>query len=187
MATPADQQPLEDATADSSRGGRPRLTFFGPRGAPSLKETGMMAVRGFAPPGMVSDDDRELLRQGEDVHVLFRQAGDGGLSLVHVRFAPGYLLPRHSHSADCVYYVVHGEVQLGKRVVKAGEGFFVPKDHPYAYQAGPEGVELLEFRDATSFDFVVHETSPARWRAIVETARAHGDQWRGTSSPGTER
>jgi quercetin dioxygenase-like cupin family protein len=182
MAIPAEHQPLQDSTADGSPRRRPRLSFFGPRGAPSLKETGMMASRGFAPPGMVSDEDRELLRRGEDVHVLFRQAGDSGLSLVHVRFAPGYLLPRHSHSADCVYYVLHGEVHLGKRMVRAGEGFFVPKDQPYAYQAGPDGVELLEFRDATSFDFVVHETSPARWRAIVEAARAHEDEWRAADS-----
>jgi quercetin dioxygenase-like cupin family protein len=182
MPTRADHQHHENTTADGSRRGRPRLAFFGPDGAPSLKETGMMASPGFAPPGMVTDDDRALLRQGEDVRVLFRQSGDAGLSLVHVKFAPGYLLPRHSHSADCVYYVLHGEVKLGKRVVGAGEGFFVPKDHPYAYQAGPDGVELLEFRDATSFDFVVHETSPARWRAIIETARSHQDEWRSAAS-----
>jgi quercetin dioxygenase-like cupin family protein len=156
---------------------RVRLSFFGPQGAPSLRESAMMSSRGFAPQGMVTEEDRELLRRGEDVHVLFRQTGEGGLSLVHVRFAPNYLLPRHSHSADCVYYVLKGEARLGRRVVGAGEGFFVPKDHPYAYQAGPEGVELLEFRDATAFDFVVHEDSPDRWRAIVETARENQEHW----------
>jgi quercetin dioxygenase-like cupin family protein len=137
----------------------------------------MMQATGFAPPGMISDEVRDLLRRGEVLRVLFRQAGDDGFSLVHVSFAAGYPLPRHSHSADCLYYVLRGEVRLGRRVVGEGSGFFVPKDHPYAYQAGPDGVELLEFRHATSFDFVVHEDNPERWQAIADTARAHREEW----------
>ncbi len=128
----------------------------------------------FAPPGMITPDEREVLRRAESVRVLFRQPDSDGFSLVHVTFAPNYMLPRHSHDVDCVYYVLCGEVVLGRRVVSAGSGFFVPKDHPYAYQAGPDGVELLEFRHATSFDYVVHEDNPARWRAIVDAARAEG-------------
>jgi hypothetical protein len=31
---------------------------------------------------------------------------DGGLSLVRTWFAPNFVLPRHSHSTDCLYYVV---------------------------------------------------------------------------------
>jgi quercetin dioxygenase-like cupin family protein len=162
------------------RGTRPaksRLAFFTFAGAPSLKESEMMEAQGFAPPGVVSAEDRELLRAGETLRVLFRHAGEDGFSLVHVSFAPNYLLPRHSHSADCLYYVLRGEVSLGNRVVGAGDGFFIPKDHPYAYQAGPDGVDLLEFRNATSFDFVVHEDKPERWRAIVETARQNQAVW----------
>jgi len=164
----------------ASRGTRPsrnRVSFFTASGAPSLKESEMMDAKGFAPPGVVSADDREILRSGETLQVLFRHAGEAGLSLVRVSFGLNYLLPRHSHSADCLYYLLAGEVRLGNRVVGAGDGFFVPKDHPYAYQAGPEGVELLEFRDATSFDFVVREDNPERWKAIVETARQNQGAW----------
>jgi quercetin dioxygenase-like cupin family protein len=163
-----------------ARGTRPaqgRLAFFSFSDAPSLKESEMMEAQGFAPPGVVSAEDRELLRSGETLRVLFRHAGEDGFSLVHVSFAPNYLLPRHSHSADCLYYVLRGEVALGNRVLGAGDGFFIPKDHPYAYQAGPEGVDLLEFRNATTFDFVVHEDKPERWRAIVETARQNRAVW----------
>jgi len=164
----------------ASRGTRPsvsRLSFFSSSGAPSLKASEMMEARGFAPPGLISAEDREILRSGETLRVLFRHAGEDGFSLVHVSFGPNYLLPRHSHSADCLYYVLRGEVRLGNRMVGAGEGFFVPRDHPYAYRVGPEGVELLEFRHATSFDFVVHEDNPERWRAIVETARQNQVTW----------
>jgi quercetin dioxygenase-like cupin family protein len=156
-----------------------RLSFFAPDDAPTLRESAMMDVGEFAPPGMISADERVLLRHGELVKVLFRHAGDDGFSLVHVSFAPNYLLPRHSHSADCLYYVLRGRVRFGKRSVEAGEGFFIPKDRPYAYQAGPDGVDLLEFRHATSFDFIVHEDKPARWREIVEVARANQAVWAG--------
>ncbi|MDQ1430431.1 MAG: hypothetical protein QOF40_1033, partial [Actinomycetota bacterium] len=38
--------------------------------------------------------------------------------------------------------------------VGAGSGF-VPADAPYAYTAGPEGIEILEFRHASAFDMVI--------------------------------
>ncbi len=53
-------------------------------------------------------------------------AESGGMSLVWSWFAPHFPLPRHSHSAACLYYVSTGELHMGKQVVKEGEGFFVP-------------------------------------------------------------
>ena len=48
--------------------------------------------------------------------------------------------------------VIQGEARLGNRTVPAGGGFFVPAGAPYAYTAGPEGVQVLEFRNVGSFD-----------------------------------
>jgi hypothetical protein len=101
-----------------------------------------------------------------------------GLSLIWLRFAPNYPLPRHSHSTDCLYYIVAGEVHLGRRVLRAGEGFFVPADAPYGYTVGPEGVELLEFRATTVFDSQIRET-PAGWRRILDAIRVNRDEWAG--------
>ena len=70
--------------------------------------------------------------------------GDDGLSLVWARFGANYRLPRHSHSVDCLYYVLAGEIRMGNRVVKAGDGFFAPADAPYGYVAGPEGVHRAD-------------------------------------------
>ena len=81
-------------------------------------------------------------------------------------------LPRHSHSANCLYYVVRGEAHLGNRVVRAGSGFFVPADAPYGYEVGEEGLEILEFRDAISFDMKVTE-SAARFEKILDNSREH--------------
>ncbi len=52
----------------------------------------------------------------------------------------------------------------------------MPADAPYAYRAGPEGIEILEFRQATGFDMQISE-STARGQAIVDGARAHADEW----------
>ena len=71
------------------------------------------------------------------------------MSLVHAWFGPGYRLPRHTHSADCLYYVISGSAVLGNHTLRAGDGFFVPANAPYQYDAGPEGVEVLEIRGAT--------------------------------------
>jgi hypothetical protein len=54
--------------------------------------------------------------------------------------------------------------------------FFALADAPYAYSAGPDGIEILEFRGATSFDMLVSEDA-ARFEKIVEGRRAHRDAW----------
>lgn len=79
---------------------------------------------------------------------LLAQGGHHGMSLVHVWFGANFPLFRHSHPGygDCLYYVIAGEILLGKQRLGAGSTFFVPNGQPYKYTAGPAGVELLEFR-----------------------------------------
>jgi hypothetical protein len=108
-----------------------------------------------------------------------------GLSLIWLRFGANYPLPRHSHSVDCLYYVVAGEVHLGRRIVRSSEGFFAPADVTYGYTAGPEGVELLEFRAATSFDSQIRE-SPTGWARILEGVRANRNGWVSEMAPYAE-
>jgi len=98
-------------------------------------------------------------------------------TLSWVRMAPGYIIPRHSHTSACLYYVTEGELHLGKQVVGAGGGFFVPFDAPYTYQAGPDGAEVLEFR-ATTSGMVTHwSESPEGWERVVANGEAHRDEW----------
>ena len=75
-----------------------------------------------------------------------------------------------------MYYVTKGELRMGSQVVTEGEGFFVPDGAPYAYTAGPEGVEILEFRAKSTFDMKITESLP-RWAQIIEGVRAHRDEW----------
>jgi quercetin dioxygenase-like cupin family protein len=146
-----------------------KLVLFTAAAAPSLDETAMMDAPTYSdtrahespwPPEFAA---RQL--GASRLTVPFRQEGPGGFSLVTVEFGPGFLLPRHSHSSDCLYYVTAGSLVMGKRVLGPGDGFFLPAEQPYAYRAGPEGVKLLEFRHQARFDMKIHEKDMARYRA----------------------
>jgi quercetin dioxygenase-like cupin family protein len=132
-------------------------------------------------PVMEPMPDREVLREvattsGYLNQVLFGDPEGGGMSLIRLWYAPHYALPRHSHDVDCLYYVVAGEARLGNQVVQAGDGFFVPAHAPYAYAAGPDGVEVLEFRATSQFSIHVTE-STGRWAQLAELARQHREEW----------
>jgi quercetin dioxygenase-like cupin family protein len=134
------------------------------------------------PPGKIdkavfAELDISPVGAGSTTTVLFKGDGPNGFSLVHADFKPGYRLPRHTHSADCLYYVLSGEIHMGGRVLKAGEGFFIKADSAYAYSAGPEGVQVLEFRVATSFDIQILDQTADRWKPIVAAALANRERW----------
>ena len=149
--------------------------FSGPADAQLLYETQLMKMPTMDPPA--SDELMEwATASGQVVKVLFGDPEAGGMSLVWSWFAPDFPLPRHSHSADCLYYVTKGELHLGRQVVKEGEGFFVADGASYAYTAGPDGVEVLEFRAVSEFDMQITESLP-RWAKMVEIAREHRDTW----------
>jgi hypothetical protein len=156
-----------------------KLRIFRRADAPDLSATGMMA-----PPVMDPTPPDSLLAEIQSVtggagyvnKVLWHDPAGNGMSLVWLWYAPHYALPRHSHDTDCVYYVIAGEARLGSQVVAAGDGFFVPSGAPYAYAAGPEGVEVLEFRSTSSFDIRISE-SLARWAHMLEASREHGPSW----------
>jgi len=96
------------------------------------------------------------------------------LSVIHCWFRSGFPLPLHSHNADCLYYVIAGEVRLGTEVIGEGDSFYVPSDVPYGYSAGPAGVELLEIRTKDKFNIKSHVKAIAGWdHAVHATAKNH--------------
>src|SRR6476661_8296461 len=110
-----------------SRPTRQKLQLFSRATAPTLKESGAML------PAEVDDAGRsaaELLAaaDGSVIKLLFGDPDgpdDGGMSLTWARFGANFPLPRHSHSVDCVYYVVAGELRMGSQTLVAGDGFFI--------------------------------------------------------------
>lgn len=101
-----------------------------------------------------------------------------GMSLTYASFKAGFVLPRHSHDADCAYYVIAGEAHLGAAILKAGDAFVVPAGHFYSYRAGPGGVEVMEFRTRTEFHFRFGGNTPAFWSEVVAATAANAPAWR---------
>jgi len=167
----------------SAKKSRPGITFFDIADAPLLDDTDMMS-----PPYLEESvyTELDLVPTGTGAHVkaLHRGEGENGFSLVHAWFGKGYRLPQHSHNADCLYYIVAGSAILGSRELPAGAGFFVPAGRRYAYVAGDDGVEILEFRMATSWDMQIYEQTVDRWRPIVAAAVANQDEWLRTRPTG---
>lgn len=112
---------------------------------------------------------------GATVKVLFEDQAVG-ISLTYTWFKANFPLPRHSHNVDCLYYIVSGQIQMGSEVLKAGDGFFVPADSLYSYQAGPDGVEVVEFRTAVLFD-IKFRTPEAVWKSISQIADLNREAW----------
>jgi len=148
------------------------MVIFHGAGAPNLAEASMSVGRSHVAGEPIDDFFSEAVMESFTSAVPFRQEGPDGFSLVSLDFPPGAMLPRHSHSADCLYYIVSGGIVLGTRELGHGDGFFVPAEQPYGYRAGSEGVVLLEFRHSTAFDTKFHEKDPARFRAKVEASLA---------------
>ena len=76
--------------------------------------------------------------------LLVRQ--EGGFSILLLQAKPGFIVPRHRHDTDCMYYVQSGALRMGRRTLQGGDAFFVPAGVVYTYEAGPEGCEVLEIR-----------------------------------------
>lgn len=124
---------------------------------------------------------------GERTRLLFKEPGDEGMSLLHVWFKSGYVLPFHSHSTDCLYYVVAGELRMGSHVLHKGDGLFIPGGHAYGYEAGPDGVELLEFRNASRFNLKFVPGAEQRWDQMVQTYTNRASIWEEETVPPSER
>lgn len=158
------------------------LTIFRAADAPEMGESGI----GEAPtadPEVVEQMLAAGVQHGSAGIVPFRHAGPEGFSLVRIFFKPNYHSTRHTHDADCLYYIVAGEARLGNQVLGAGDGFFVPAGSPYQFQAGPEGFELLEFRNATHYDQQLVDDDPDRWRPVLDAAIENRDRWASMTAP----
>jgi mannose-6-phosphate isomerase-like protein (cupin superfamily) len=127
------------------------------------------------------------LEEAQKIRCLFRDSGDPGSSLVHIWYKSGFVLPRHRHDADCVYYIIAGEIQMGNVVLRQGDGMFIPKNRDYMYSVGPDGVELLEYRNASRFNIVFDGRDSAQWTRMVQAAKDNADAWKQQNEPPARR
>jgi mannose-6-phosphate isomerase-like protein (cupin superfamily) len=112
--------------------------------------------------------------EGQVVKLLY---GAPGFSLTHVWFKSAYPLPVHSHNCDCLYYIISGSVQIGRETLSAGDGFFIGADVAYTYVPGPQGVEVLEFRNTDTFNISFKSDSKETWEKAAATLTAQRAAW----------
>ena len=161
-----------------------RIKIFRNEDALDFQESGMMHSE-YSP--AAQEGIATLLDAGLDdgyiIKCLFRSPGADGFSLTYIWFRSNFPLPTHSHSTDCMYYVVSGELIMGKEALKSGDGFFVPGGCNYGYYAGKDGAEVLEFRDKSEFDAKYREGTPPMWARMAEICAANRDAWRNAELP----
>ena len=117
---------------------------------------------------------------GDDIRILVDLPG---FSLTHAWLKKDYPLILHSHSSDCLYYIVSGSLRFGTTDLGPRDCFFVPADTPYTYRPGPEGVEVLEFRHEPQFNFVNYAKNAAYWVKAAETVAANVEGWKVAKRP----
>lgn len=117
---------------------------------------------------------------GDEVDILVDLPG---FSLAHAWLKKDYPLTLHSHDSDCLYYIVSGSLRLGTEELGARDSFFVPAGVPYTYRPGPQGVEVLEFRHAGTFNFLNLSKSAAYWAKAAETVAANVEEWKTAKRP----
>ena len=159
-----------------------RFQIFRAKDAPGLMESGCMSVEPYTP-AQRAGMDKVLAGgylEGDRIQVLTQLPG---FSLTHVWFKKDYPLPLHSHDADCMYYVISGSLRLGTEELGPRDSFFIPADVPYTYRPGPDGVEVLEIRSATKFNFVNHAKGAAFWDKAAETVANRREEWASAVRP----
>lgn len=128
------------------------------------------------------------LDEGGEGKLLFTYGTkDDGFSLIHVWFKPHMMIPRHYHGQDCLYYILSGSAILGSQVLGPGDGFFVPAGHAYAYRAGHEGIEVLEFRHVAASAIDGQFTDLKPWDQFLEIVRTNRAAWAQETVPPSRR
>ena len=159
-----------------------QMLIFRGADAPALREVDAMRAEGVT--AQVREGLAQLaeggLNEGETAKLLFSAPG---FSLAYAWFKSGFPLPRHSHDADCLYYIIAGSLALGAQTLGKGDGFFVPRDAAYTYVPGPEGVEVLEFRTVDQFSIRFLVGNPAFWSKAAATVSQELRGWRDQRPP----
>ena len=176
---------------EAPKGTRQRMQIFRGADAPELGKDAMPFVgvdagvmAGFAKLAAAQGGEERVA--GEDVRVLFSMPG-GGMSLCYSWFKSGYVLPRHSHNADCIYYILGGALRAGTQILRKGDGIFIPADFGYTFEALEDGVEFLECRNATAFNIHFKGNDEAHWDKMAASYRDNKDRWKEETVKPTDR
>lgn len=161
--------------SDANKPARKRMAIFRGADAPALHIEEFLGIDETVMAKMAFQG--EAMQNGvvpEVTNVLFKGAG---LSLTQAWFKSGYTVPRHSHDADCTYYILSGSVRFGTQVLTAGDGIFVPGGDAYTLEAGDEGAEFLEFRTAETFNMKFVNNDDAHYKKMSDAFANNAERW----------
>lgn len=123
------------------------------------------------------------LDNGHKLRCLLRSEGPDGSSLCRAWLKSGFVTPRHSHDSDCTYFVLAGTLIMGATIIGPGGGVFVPANSVYFLEAGPSGVEVLEFRPLSRFNVSYRGNSSSHWTRFKEAVVENVAKWRTQRPP----
>ena len=82
--------------------------------------------------------------------VRVHEPGDASTpQLFELAFEPGLEVAVHSHAADEIFYVVRGSFEIGNQSLDAGSSVLIRANTLYSFRAGPQGLQVLNFRPRT--------------------------------------
>ena len=195
MATKLAERPAKAAPKKAKAA--PRRTKAAPKPAKAAAKPTMQIYRAKECRHM-TDDEGTVSNMPESAMVgLGRMAAAGmtdgyvikvlfdvpGFALHYAWFKPNYPVARHSHSVDALYYIVSGTLKLGTEWFGAGDGFWLSGDTPYTYTAGPDGVEVLEFRHTSQFTTAAPGGTKAYFDKAVAAIEANREAWLKATPP----
>jgi hypothetical protein len=175
---------IKNEVADPNEKKRRKIVFFREAEAPLVHETNVMEnVYSPRVGAALSKMVDEGFGEGSVLKCLFKSPEPNGFSLTYAWFKANFPLPPHRHNTDCLYYLISGEIKMGNRVLRSGDGFFLPADAGYSYTPGEEGVELLEFRASTRFNIEIPDGTPEMWGRFAMICRNNRDLWKTQRPP----
>ena len=142
-------------------------------------EPDMMVPRGLDDPANAGFAEAAAagMHFGHDIRCLFRSRDPNGFSLCRMKLKQGFTTPRHRHNVDCLYYVLAGSVRAGNAILNEGAGLFVPAGTIYFLEAGPEGLDVLEFRGGVAFDVEYVRNDMGHWGKVVGAVMDNVTVW----------
>lgn len=161
---------------------REQLKIYRAADAPSLVESGCMPLEPMTET-QVAGIQRLVQAgylEGDEIKVLVDMPG---FALTHAWLKKDYPLMRHSHDSDCMYYIIAGTLKLGTEELGAMDSFFVPAGVPYTYVPGPDGVEVLEVRHKTTFNFLNLTPGETWWDKAEKTCAENREAWKTAVKP----
>lgn len=162
----------------------PPFEVFRSSNAADFETSGMMTAAGtiaeaVGQASMALVDEGML--EGSKLRVLYRRPG--GFSLSYAWFKSGFPLPLHSHSTPCLYFILAGTLRIGTQELGKGDGFYIDPNVPYIYEPGPDGVEVLEFRDTDSFDIRIRSRNVKWWNKALDRLKRVRTNWTKEAAP----